>query len=134
MPSLIRTAALAAALPSVLLAQSGAPASVSSSAGQIRVEKLASLEFPWAVAPLFEQWLEEQFPDRKEKVLNRVREMREGKLYDAKWGVRGRGTGIFAEQMEALFDVTCRRLGLNEEREELSTAHFRRRTAQASLF
>ena len=93
-----------------------------------------NLRLPWAVAPLFEQGLEEHFPDRKEKVLNRVREMREGKLYDAKWGVRGRGTGIFADQMEALFDVTCRRLGLNEEREELSTASFRRRTAQASLF
>ncbi|HEX6085844.1 MAG TPA: PA0069 family radical SAM protein [Thermoanaerobaculia bacterium] len=93
-----------------------------------------NLRLPWAVAPLFEQWLEEQFPDRKEKVLNRVREMRDGKLYDAKWGVRGRGTGFFADQMEALFDVACRRLGLNEEDRDMSTEHFRRRTAQASLF
>jgi DNA repair photolyase len=93
-----------------------------------------ALRLPWAVAPLFEQWLTEHFPDRKDKVLNRVRELREGKLYDAKWGVRGRGTGIFADQMEALFDVTCRKLGLNEEDRELSTAAFRRQTAQASLF
>ena len=93
-----------------------------------------ALRLPWAVAPLFEQWLTEHFPDRKEKVLNRVRDLREGKLYDAKWGVRGRGTGIFADQMEALFDVTCRKLGLNEDDRELSTAAFRRRTAQASLF
>jgi DNA repair photolyase len=93
-----------------------------------------ALRLPWAVAPLFEQWLTEYFPDRKDKVLNRVRDLREGKLYDAKWGVRGRGTGVFADQMEALFDVTCRKLGLNEEDRELSTAAFRRRTAQASLF
>ncbi|HEV7238962.1 MAG TPA: PA0069 family radical SAM protein [Thermoanaerobaculia bacterium] len=93
-----------------------------------------ALRLPWAVAPLFEQWLTENFPDRKDKVLNRIRELRNGKLYDATWGLRGRGTGIFAEQTEALFDVTCRRLGLNEEERELSTAHFRRRTAQASLF
>ena len=93
-----------------------------------------ALRLPWAVAPLFEQWLEEHFPDRKEKVLNRVRDLRNGKLYDAKWGERGRGTGIFADQMEALFDVACRKAGLNEERGELSTAHFRRRTAQGSLF
>ena len=93
-----------------------------------------ALRLPWAVAPLFEQWLTEHFPDRKEKVLNRVRELRDGKLYDAKWGVRGRGTGIFADQMEALFDVTCRKLGLNEDDRELSTAAFRRRTAQATLF
>ncbi len=93
-----------------------------------------ALRLPWAVAPLFEQWLAENFPDRKDKVLNRVRELRGGKLYDAKWGVRGRGTGIFADQMEALFDVTCRKLGLNEQDRELSTAAFRRRTAQALLF
>jgi DNA repair photolyase len=92
------------------------------------------LRLPWAVAPLFEKWLEEHFPDRKEKVLNRIRDLRGGKLYDAQWGVRGRGTGIFADQIEALFDVTCRRLGLNEEDRELSTEAFRRRTAQATLF
>jgi DNA repair photolyase len=92
------------------------------------------LRLPWAVAPLFEQWLEEQFPDRKEKVLNRIRELRGGALYEAQWGVRGRGTGIFAEQIAALFDVSCRRVGLNEEDVELSVASFRRRLAQATLF
>jgi DNA repair photolyase len=92
------------------------------------------LRLPWAVAPLFEKWLEEHFPDRKDKVLNRVRDLRGGKLYDAKWGVRGRGEGIFADQIEALFDVTCRKLGLNEDDRDLSTEHFRRRSLQASLF
>jgi len=92
------------------------------------------LRLPWAVAPLFEKWLEENFPDRKDKVLNRIRDLRGGKLYDAKWGVRGRGTGVFAEQIEALFDVSCRRLGLNEEDRELSTASFRRQTLQGTLF
>ena len=92
------------------------------------------LRLPWAVAPLFEQWLEEHFPDRKDKVLNRIRDLRGGKLYHAQWGVRGRGTGIFADQIEALFDVTCRRLGLNEDARELSTAAFRRRTLQQTLF
>jgi DNA repair photolyase len=92
------------------------------------------LRLPHAVAPLFEKWLEEHFPDRKEKVLNRIRDLRGGKLYDAQWGVRGRGTGIFAEQIRVLFDVSCRKVGLNEEHHELSTAAFRRPTAQASLF
>ena len=92
------------------------------------------LRLPWAVAPLFERWLEEHFPDRKEKVLNRVRDLRGGKLYDAKWGVRGRGEGIFAEQIEALFEVACRKYRFNEEDRELSTEHFRRRTLQGSLF
>jgi DNA repair photolyase len=92
------------------------------------------LRLPWAVAPLFEQWLEEHFPDRKQKVLNRIRDLRGGKLYDAQWGTRGRGRGIFAEQIATMFEVSCRRAGLNERDVELSTAAFRRRTAHAALF
>lgn len=92
------------------------------------------LRLPLAVAPLFERWLEEHFPDRKDKVLNRVRDMRGGKLYEAKWGVRGRGEGFFADQIEALFEVTCRRLGINERDDHLSAAAFRRRLPQGSLF
>jgi DNA repair photolyase len=92
------------------------------------------LRLPWAVAPLFERWLEEHFPDRKEKVLNRVRHLRGGKLYDAQWGIRGRGQGIFADQIEQMFDVTCRKLGLNEDESELSIDAFRRRLPQRTLF
>ena len=92
------------------------------------------LRLPWAVAPLFERWLDEHFPDRKDKVLNRVRDLRGGKLYDSRWGVRGRGEGLFAEQMSALFDVTCRKLGLNERDDDMTTEHFRRRLPQQSLF
>jgi DNA repair photolyase len=92
------------------------------------------LRLPWAVAPLFERWLEEHFPDRKEKVLNRVRELRGGKLYDPQWRIRQRGEGIFADQIEAIFEVSCRRAHLNEKEIDLSTAAFRRPTAQTSLF
>jgi DNA repair photolyase len=92
------------------------------------------LRLPWAVAPLFERWLEEHFPDRKEKVLNRIRDLREGKLYDSTWSIRQRGKGIFAEQIQSLFDVAVRRYGLDRDRGELNTGAFRRRTAQASLF
>ncbi|HVR39700.1 MAG TPA: radical SAM protein, partial [Thermoanaerobaculia bacterium] len=92
------------------------------------------LRLPWAVAPLFEQWLEEHFPDRKDKVLNRIRDLRSGKLYDATWGKRGRGEGIFAQQIETLFDVTCRKLGLNERDYAMNTSAFRRPSAQAALF
>src|SRR5437016_10617530 len=44
------------------------------------------LRLPWAVAPLFEHWLDEHFPERKAKVLERVRATRRGeKLYDSRW-------------------------------------------------
>jgi DNA repair photolyase len=92
------------------------------------------LRLPWAVAPIFEKWLEERFPDRKDKVLNRVRDLRGGKLYDPQWRVRQRGQGIFAAQIETIFEVSCRRAHLNETDVELSAAAFRRPSAQTSLF
>jgi len=85
-----------------------------------------TLRLPYAVAPLFEQWLERHFPNRKEKVLNRIRSLRGGKLNDPRFGSRMRGEGIFAEQIEKMFAVACRRAGLPDERLELSTAAFRR--------
>ena len=94
-----------------------------------------TLRLPHAVAPLFEKWLETHFPDRKEKVLNRLRSMRGGKLYDSKWGQRMRGDGIFAEQIDQLFDVARRKVGIAERGGELSAASFRRPGgAQLQLF
>jgi DNA repair photolyase len=92
------------------------------------------LRLPWAVGPLFLRWLDEHFPDRKDKVLSRIHDLRDGKLYQAEWGVRGRGEGVFAKQIATLFDISCRKLGLNEDHSPLSTDSFRRRGAQASLF
>ncbi len=88
------------------------------------------LRLPHAVAPMFEQWLATHFPDRKEKVLNRLRAVRDGKVYDSRFGKRMRGEGIFAEQIEVLFDVARRKVGLAEHGPELSTAAFRRPTGQ----
>ena len=90
------------------------------------------LRLPWAVAPLFERWLDEHFPDRKEKVLGRVRDMRGGRLYDHRWSKRQAGEGIFAEQVGAMFEVACRGAGLGE-RPRLSTASFRRPIEQLEL-
>lgn len=97
-----------------------------------------ALRLPYGVKDLFEQWVREHFPDRAEKVLNRIRSMHGGKLYDATWGERMRGNGIFAEQIEQMFAAACRHAGLDPgERFKLSTAHFRvpaREEQQMSLF
>ena len=87
------------------------------------------LRLPHAVAPLFERWLEQHFPGRKDKVLNRVRELRGGELYESRFGVRMRGRGPFADQVADLFEVSRRKAGLDEERRGLSTAAFRRPVA-----
>ena len=84
------------------------------------------LRLPFAVAPLFEQWLERHAPLRKENVLSRVRALRSGKLNDARFGVRMRGEGIFADQISQMFHVARRKAGLAEDGPELSTTAFRR--------
>jgi DNA repair photolyase len=90
------------------------------------------LRLPWAVAPLFEHWLDEHFPERKAKVLERVRAFRGGKLYDSRWRKRQIGEGVFAEQIANLFEVSCRRAGMTE-RPKLSTTSFRRPNEQLKL-
>jgi DNA repair photolyase len=93
------------------------------------------LRLPHAVAPLFEDWLGRHFPDRKEKVLNRIRDVRGGKLNDPRFGSRMTGEGLFAEQIGSLFDVAARKAGLADSAPELSTASFRRPPgAQLTLF
>ncbi len=85
------------------------------------------VRLPHAVRPLFEDWLARHFPERKEKVLNRIRSMRGGKLNDPNFGSRKRGEGIFADQISQLFDISCRRAGIEGKRfPKLSTAAFRR--------
>lgn len=104
-------------IPAVLQAAADAGAK---SAGHV------TLRLPHAVAPLFEQWLQTHFPDRKEKVLNRLRAIRGGKLNDPRFGSRMRGDGLFADQIHQLFDVARRKAGLTERGGELSAAAFRR--------
>lgn len=84
------------------------------------------LRLPWTVAPVFQQWLEQTFPERKDKVLGRIRAIRGGKLNDPRFGSRMRGEGIFAEQISQMFRVARRKAGLEGDGPEISTAHFRR--------
>src|SRR5438477_615489 len=72
------------------------------------------LRLPGSVKQVFEQRLRETLPLRADRVLNRVREARGGKLYDSRFGIRGRGDGQYADAARALFDATVKRLGMNE--------------------
>ena len=94
------------------------------------------LRLPHAVKDLFEEWLELHFPDRKEKVLHRLRDLHDGRLYDPSWGARKRGSGPFAEQIEGMFQLSRRRAGLEPKAEALSSDAFRvpGAAAQADLF
>lgn len=84
------------------------------------------LRLPYGLGPLFEDWLARHAPERRQKVLSRVRAMRGGRLNDPRFFSRQTGSGLFAEQTHALFALACRKAGLPEEGPALSTAAFRR--------
>jgi DNA repair photolyase len=84
------------------------------------------VRLPLAVAPLFEDWLTRHVPDRKDKILSRLRSMRGGRLNVSRFGERMGGKGLLADMIHQLFDKTCRTVGLRRGGPELSTAAFRR--------
>jgi len=94
------------------------------------------VRLPGAVEAIFEEWLDRFEPSRKEKVLNRLREMRGGALNDPRFGVRMRGEGAFAAQIRGLFNIAKKKTGLDKPMPDLSVDAFRcpPRGGQLSLF
>jgi len=94
------------------------------------------LRLPGNVAPYFEERLREKLPTKADRVLNRIREARDGKLNSSVFGERMRGKGQYWEATERLFKIHCQRLGFNKKRTHQKPAGstFRRPTAQSSLF
>ncbi|KAB0579935.1 PA0069 family radical SAM protein [Ideonella dechloratans] len=82
------------------------------------------LRLPWEVAPLFEQWLGSHFPERAGRVMARLRDMRGGKINDARFGHRMRGEGVWADLLRQRFAAACRRHGLRQQRIPLDDSRF----------
>jgi len=99
-----------------------------------RTASFTMLRLPYAVAPLFTEWLERHAPGHKDKVLSRIRSMRGGKLYDAKWGARLKGERFFAGQIKALFELGYRKAGFPNDMPALDASSFRVPSHQLSLF
>lgn len=93
------------------------------------------LRLPHGVKDLFSTWLGTHFPDRKNKVLNRVRDIRGGRLNDPRFGNRMTGDGKYADYIHSMFALSRKRYGLDRERAPLTTEHFRNpENHQLSLF
>ena len=94
------------------------------------------LRLPWELSALFRQWLDQHYPDRAERVMACVQSMRGGKDYDASFGSRQRGRGVWADLFRQRFTQACKRWGLNQERFELRADGFRPPSlnGQARLF
>ncbi len=93
------------------------------------------LRLPGPVAPLFEEWLDRSFPERKEKIIRRIKEVRSGKLNDPRFGHRMRGEGVWADTLSTLFQMTCRKYNMNQPIQPLRTDRFIRHPSnQLNLF
>jgi DNA repair photolyase len=93
------------------------------------------LRLPRGVADLFERWLQRHHPERAQRVLNRIRAIRGGRLDDPRFHARMRGSGVFADQIRAMFHLARRRAGLSEAPLPLRVDAFRRPpNPQLSLF
>lgn len=84
------------------------------------------LRLPYGVKDLFENWLENHYPFKKDKVLNRIRHIRKGKLNSAEFGERMEGQGIFAEQVAIMFKQYTKKYSLDRHLPPLSTMHFKK--------
>jgi DNA repair photolyase len=97
-------------------------------AGALHVNYIV-LRLPWDVNPLFQQWLEAHFPERAQRVMNRIRDMRGGKNYQAEFGTRMHGEGVWADLIKQRVEKTVRRLGLEKRMirfRQLDVGRFRR--------
>ncbi len=87
------------------------------------------LRLPWEVSPLFRQWLQAHFPDRAARVMNRIKDMRGGKDYDADFATRMRGAGTWADLLQQRFEKASQRLGMTHRNRAFATldaSQFRR--------
>ncbi len=84
------------------------------------------VRLPFAIKEMFEVWLGQHFPDRQNKVLNRIRDLRGGKLNDSNFTTRMRGEGAFADHFENFFKLAKRRAGLDKPFPKLSIDQFLR--------
>ncbi len=82
------------------------------------------IRLPYEVKDIFEAWLHAHYPDRAERVLHRIEDMRAGRLNDPQFGTRMRGTGLWADLLKQRFGVAARRAGLNRQRLQLNSDLF----------
>ncbi len=97
------------------------------------------LRLPWEVNPIFQRWLDQHFPDRAARVMARVREMRGGRDYDARFGSRMKGEGVWAQLIAQRLSKAKARHRLDRERAVLDITQFRKpllpsRVGQGDLF
>lgn len=83
------------------------------------------LRLPHELGGLFREWLATHYPDRAERVMGRMRDLRGGRDNDPRFGTRMRGEGPYAALLQARFQAARRRAGLQGGVPELDSGRFR---------
>ena len=82
------------------------------------------LRLPHEVKQLFQEWLQTHYPLKATRIMNMVRDMRGGREYDAQYGARQTGRGVYAELFAQRFKLMCKKLGIDKTTSELDTTQF----------
>lgn len=82
------------------------------------------LRLPGASADVFLEWLERELPGKKERVLQRLKSFRGGRLNTNHFGKRFEGEGPWAKELKHLYELGCLKAGFKEKPVQLSTEHF----------
>ncbi|UCB55095.1 MAG: PA0069 family radical SAM protein [Thiotrichales bacterium] len=92
----------------------------------MRTAGYVMLRLPHEVKQLFQEWLQTHYPLKAKRIMNIVRDMRGGRDYDARFGARQTGRGVYAELFAQRFRLACNRLGVDRTTIELDTGQFTR--------
>ncbi len=90
-----------------------------------RFAAMQMMRLPFAVKELFIDWLRREYPDRENRIVSRLMQVRKGKLSSYEFGERMKGTGETAKAIQQLFKAGCRKYNLNQESLKLATDKFR---------
>ncbi len=87
---------------------------------------LQMIRLPYAVKDLFTDWVRREFPERENRIVTRIKDVRRGKMNSSNFKERMRGTGETAKAIHQLFYASCRKYHLGNGKSNLATDKFRR--------
>ena len=88
-----------------------------------------------AIGGIFKDWLSEQFPDKKEKILHLIEQCHGGKLNNSEFGTRKSGSGPIAAQIHQQIAIAKRKYFSNKKNFSLNCSlHEKFKSDQLQFF
>jgi len=86
-----------------------------------------------AIGTIFTDWIQKNFPDAADKVLNQIKEVQGGQLNDSRYGIRMKGEGVLADSIKQLFKSAKVKYLSGRSSYELDTTIFKRPSQNGQL-